>query len=92
MTRNTITKKGKATVETRYFIGSLATDVKETARAIRGHWMVESGMATDDNADKRKKGRKECAFLAVTHHTPLADVVRNNDGSCYIDFCCDLMC
>jgi predicted transposase YbfD/YdcC len=42
MTRNTITKNGVQTTETRYFISSLALDVKEIARAIRGHWMVES--------------------------------------------------
>jgi predicted transposase YbfD/YdcC len=42
MTRNTITKNGKTTVETRYFISSLELDVKEVARAIRSHWMVES--------------------------------------------------
>lgn len=42
MTRNTITKDGVETRETRYFISSLALDVKELARAIRGHWMVES--------------------------------------------------
>jgi len=42
MTKNTITKKGKVTTETRYFISSLPTDVKEIARAVRSHWMVES--------------------------------------------------
>ena len=42
MTRNTITKDGKQTSETRYYISSLPLDVKEIARAIRGHWMVES--------------------------------------------------
>jgi len=42
MTRNTITKNGKTTTESRYFISSLDTSVKEIARAIRGHWMVES--------------------------------------------------
>jgi predicted transposase YbfD/YdcC len=42
MTRNTITKGDKTTIETRYFISSLEVDVKEIARAIRGHWMVES--------------------------------------------------
>jgi len=42
MTRNTFTKDGKKSVETRYFISSLGLDVKEIARAIRGHWMVES--------------------------------------------------
>jgi len=42
MTRNTITKDDKITTEVRYFISSLPLDVKEIARAIRGHWMVES--------------------------------------------------
>ena len=42
MTRNTIIKDGKETSETRYFISSLPLDVKEIARAIRKHWMVES--------------------------------------------------
>jgi len=42
MTRNTIIKNGVETSETRYFISSLPLDVKEVARAIRGHWMVES--------------------------------------------------
>lgn len=42
MTRNTIIKNGEETSETRYFISSLQLDVNEIARAIRGHWMVES--------------------------------------------------
>ena len=42
MTRNTISKNGVETSETRYFISSLPTDAKEIARTIRGHWMVES--------------------------------------------------
>jgi predicted transposase YbfD/YdcC len=42
MTRNTVFKDNKETSETRYFISSLPVDVKEVARAIRGHWMVES--------------------------------------------------
>jgi len=42
MTQNTITKNGNVTQETRYFISSLPLGVSEVARAIRGHWMVES--------------------------------------------------
>jgi len=42
MTRNTITKNSERTTEVRYYISSLPLDVKEMARAIRGHWMVES--------------------------------------------------
>ena len=42
MTRNTIARNGETKTETRYFISSLPLDVQELARAIRGHWMVES--------------------------------------------------
>ena len=42
MTKNTITKDKKTTTEVRYFISSLPLEVKEVARAIRSHWMVES--------------------------------------------------
>lgn len=42
MTRNTIVKDGVTTAETRYFVSSLPVDANEAARAIRGHWMVES--------------------------------------------------
>jgi len=42
MTRNSVIKDGEETSETRYFISSLPLEVKEIARAIRGHWMVES--------------------------------------------------
>lgn len=42
MTRNTIEKDGQKTSQTRYFISSLPLNVKEIARAIRKHWMVES--------------------------------------------------
>jgi len=42
MTRNTITKNDTITQETRYFISSLPINAAEIARAIRGHWMVES--------------------------------------------------
>lgn len=42
MTRNTIIRDGVETSQTRYFISSLPLDVKVIARAIRGHWMVES--------------------------------------------------
>lgn len=43
MTRNTITRKGKTTVEDRFFINSLDDgDVNTFARSVRGHWVVES--------------------------------------------------
>jgi predicted transposase YbfD/YdcC len=42
MTQNTFTKGDLKTVETRYFISSLDEDIHTVARAVRGHWMVES--------------------------------------------------
>ena len=42
MTRNTTTRDGNTTTQTRYYISSLPLDVSEIARAIRGHWMIES--------------------------------------------------
>jgi predicted transposase YbfD/YdcC len=43
MTRNTITKAdGRVVVQDRFFISSLPLNVKQIARAIRGHWLVES--------------------------------------------------
>lgn len=42
MTKNTITTADGVTTEVRYFISSLTPDVDLVARAIRGHWMVES--------------------------------------------------
>jgi predicted transposase YbfD/YdcC len=42
MTKNTFTKNGITTAENRYFISSLPLGIDDIARAIRGHWMVES--------------------------------------------------
>ena len=42
MTKNTIIQNDKTTTQVRYFISSLPLDVKEMARAIRKHWMIES--------------------------------------------------
>jgi predicted transposase YbfD/YdcC len=37
------TRDGKQTAEVRYYISSLALDVKRLARAVRGHWGIENG-------------------------------------------------
>jgi len=42
MTKNTIIKGEKTIEEIRYYISSLAVDVDEFARCVRGHWRVES--------------------------------------------------
>jgi predicted transposase YbfD/YdcC len=36
-------RDGKETVEVRYYISSLAVDVKRFARSVRGHWGIENG-------------------------------------------------
>ena len=35
-------RDGKETIEVRYYISSLAVDVKQFARAVRGHWGIEN--------------------------------------------------
>ncbi len=42
ITKNTIIKDNKTTIEERYFISSLGLNIDEVSRAIRGHWIVES--------------------------------------------------
>ena len=43
LTRNTVIGAGgEESVEERYFISSLPLGIEEAARAVRGHWMVES--------------------------------------------------
>jgi predicted transposase YbfD/YdcC len=36
-------RDGKETIEVRYYISSLAVDVKQFARSVRGHWGIENG-------------------------------------------------
>jgi predicted transposase YbfD/YdcC len=36
-------RDGKETVEVRYYISSLAVEVKQFARSVRGHWSIENG-------------------------------------------------
>jgi len=65
MTRNTITKDGVTTTELRYFISSLPLDVAEIARAIRGHWMVESyhwHLDVTFREDENRTLEKQAAF------------------------------
>jgi predicted transposase YbfD/YdcC len=35
-------RNGKETIEVRYYISSLAVEVKQFARAVRGHWSIEN--------------------------------------------------
>jgi predicted transposase YbfD/YdcC len=36
-------RDGKETIEVRYYLSSLEVDVKQFARAVRGHWGIENG-------------------------------------------------
>jgi predicted transposase YbfD/YdcC len=36
-------RDGEETIEVRYYLSSLELDVKEFARAVRGHWSIENG-------------------------------------------------
>jgi predicted transposase YbfD/YdcC len=36
-------RDGKETIEVRYYLSSLEVDVKQFARAVRGHWSIENG-------------------------------------------------
>ena len=65
MTRNTIIKDDKTTTETRYFISSLAVDIDETIRAVRGHWMIESyhwHLDVTFHEDENRTIEKQAAF------------------------------
>lgn len=42
ITTSCCVRDGKETIEVRYFISSLAVDVKGFARAVRGHWGIEN--------------------------------------------------
>jgi predicted transposase YbfD/YdcC len=65
MTRNTITKNGETTTETRYFISSLSANANEISRAIRGHWIVESyhwHLDVTFREDENRTLEKQAAF------------------------------
>lgn len=42
MVKSTIEKHGEKREERRYYISSLGADIEEFARAVRGHWAIES--------------------------------------------------
>ena len=65
MTRNTIIKGDTEQSETRYYISSLPLNVVEIARAIRGHWMVESyhwHLDVTFREDENKTIEKQAAY------------------------------
>jgi predicted transposase YbfD/YdcC len=43
LTTSCCLREGKETIEVRYYISSLGVDVKQFARAVRGHWSIENG-------------------------------------------------
>jgi predicted transposase YbfD/YdcC len=43
LTTSCCLRDGKEAIEVRYYISSLGVDVKQFARAVRGHWSIENG-------------------------------------------------
>lgn len=74
---------GKVTLETRYYIGSIATSAARFARAARGHWGVENGLHWNLDISFRED---ECRVrdpvarenLAVLRHLALSRL-KNDD-------------
>lgn len=70
VTRHTVCK-GKETTQTRYFISSLPVEVKEFARAVRGHWGIENSchwtldmtFREDESRIREKRLRENFAWL-----------------------------
>jgi predicted transposase YbfD/YdcC len=67
---------GKVTTETRFYIGSIGTDVGDFARAARGHWGIENGLHwsldvafREDESRVRDPAARE--NLAVLRHIAL---------------------
>ena len=64
-------RDGKETIEIRYYISSLAVDVKQFARAVRGHWSIENvchwsldmTFREDESRTREKQLRENFAWL-----------------------------
>jgi predicted transposase YbfD/YdcC len=64
-------RDGKETIETRYYISSLAVGVKQFARAVRGHWGIENSchwsldvtFREDDSRIRERHVRENFAWL-----------------------------
>src|SRR5665213_3696651 len=70
-------RDGKRTIETRYFISSLAMGVKQFAHAIRSHWGVENGchwsldiIYREDQSRIRNEHMRENFCLLYTSPSP----------------------
>jgi predicted transposase YbfD/YdcC len=66
-----VVRDGKETVEFRYYINSLVVNVKQFARAVRGHWGIENGchwsldmtFREDESRLRERHLRKNFAWL-----------------------------
>jgi predicted transposase YbfD/YdcC len=64
-------RDGEETIEFRYYISSLGVDVKQFARAVRGHWGVENGchwvldmtFREDESRSRQRHLRENFAWL-----------------------------
>jgi predicted transposase YbfD/YdcC len=72
----TVEQKGKRSIETRYYISSLAADPQRINRAVRSHWGIENGLHwvldmsfNDDQSRIRKENAPQ--NIAVVKHIAL---------------------
>jgi predicted transposase YbfD/YdcC len=71
LTTSSFLRDGKVTIEARYYLSSLEVDVKQFARAVRGHWSVENGchwvldmtFREDESRIRERQVRENFAWL-----------------------------
>ena len=68
-------RDGKETIEVRYYISSLAVDVKQFARAVRGHWGIENTLPLEPGHDV-SRGRVADPRAALAGELRVAEPVR----------------
>jgi predicted transposase YbfD/YdcC len=77
MVESARTEHGKTSIERRFFLSSLALDVEQFARAVRGHWQIENGLhwvldiAFGDD-DSRVRVGHAAENLELLRHLPLS--------------------
>jgi predicted transposase YbfD/YdcC len=83
MVQSKRTVDGKTTEETRFYIGSIGTDVASFARAVRNHWGIENELHwcldvafREDDCRVREPAARE--NLAVLRHITLTRLKQDN--------------
>ena len=78
MATATITRDGKTSVDTRYFLSSV-TDVERFAYAVRKHWAIENQLhwcldvIFDEDSSRARKDMPEFVRMKILYSVPLAE-------------------